>query len=152
MNILKLIKKLFYSATCAFTLTIFAFCIAFAFVVDDQSLTFTKSIPLSNYPPIFLFSVAAAALNHFLTFKRIPVAVRVGVHFAGYMIALYVLFMATFSLGQTSHGKTSVMIVFAIIYAIICAISFFARLGFKKLVDKLQNKDNGISETETSEN
>ena len=151
MNILKLIKKIFYSSTCAFTVTIFAISVAFSFVTNDQSLTFTKSIPLSNYPPIFIFSVVVATLNRFLTCNRVPLAVRVGTHFAGYMIALYVLFTATFSLGQTSHGKTSVMFVFAVIYAIVLAVSFFVRTGVKKLTSKLERKENISPDSEASE-
>ena len=151
MNILKLIKKVFYSSTCAFAVTIFAISLAFTFVIEDQSLTFTKSIPLSNYPPIFVVSVAAAALNHFLTFKRVPVAARIGIHFAGYMIALYVLFVTCFSLGQTSHGKTSVMIVFSIAYAIVLLITFFIRMGVKKLFSKLERKEAPTEESESNE-
>ena len=70
MKALNVVKKIIYSTTFVFTVTVFVFMAMFAFIENDTTVTQTRAIPLSNYPWILLFSFIVGALDNMLTAKR----------------------------------------------------------------------------------
>ena len=137
MKILSVIKKILYSSTFTFTVTMFAFMGIFELFYNDLELTSTKAVPLSHYPWILLFSLVVGILNNLLTSKLFNIYLRVAIHFAGIMGAIYLIFMQVFGLGQNSSGKLAVMAVIAILYAIVMLVSFALRKGFFALAGKM---------------
>lgn len=141
MKILNTLKKIAYSTTFVFTVTIFVFCIVYTFFVEDTSLTHTKAIPISSYPWFLLFSLVVASLNHLLSSKLMPLLPKLAIHFVGVMAAVGVFFLAILGLGQTTHGKLSVMVVFAVIYAVVMLLVFLVRTAFLRVAGTLLGKE-----------
>jgi len=150
MKILNTLKKIVYSSALVFTVTIFLFCTVYTFFVEDTALTHTKAIPLSSYPWFLLFSFAVAALNHLLTSKLMPLLPRLAIHFVGVMAAVYVFFLAILGLGQTNHGKLSVMMVFAVIYAVVLLAVYLVRTAFLRVISALGKEKAVSAESEKS--
>lgn len=141
MKILNTLKKIAYSTALVFTVTIFVFCTVYTFFVDDASLTHTKAIPLSSYPWFLLFSLAVAALNHLLSSKLLPLLPKLAIHFVGVMAAISVFLLTILGLGQTNHGKLSVIMVLAVFYVIAMLLIFLVRTAFLRIVNALLAKE-----------
>ncbi len=133
MKLINTIKRIAYSSTFVFTVTIFIFMAMFAVIEEDASVTQTRAIPLSNYPWILLFSVIVGSLDNFLTAKSVPLALRLPVHFVGVMGAFYVIILRIFGLGQHGRGRFSVMLVAAIIYTVAVVIGYLHRKLMRNL-------------------
>ncbi|MBQ2863101.1 MAG: hypothetical protein IJE84_02905 [Clostridia bacterium] len=151
MKILNQIKKIIYSGTFAFTVTVFVFMAMFAIIENDSSVTETRAIPLSNYPWILLFSFITAAFNHLLTAKRIPLAIKLPLHAAGVLGAFYFIILRVFGLGQHGRGRFSVMIIAFIIYAVVLTASYFIRRAVFNLCRKTQMKAPPAADTQENE-
>ena len=136
MKILSQIKKIIYSGTFAFTVTVFVFMAMFAIIENDASVTETRAIPLSNYPWILLFSFIVAALNHLLTARSVPLAIKLPVHAVGVLGAFYLIILRVFGLGQHGRGRFSVMIIAFIIYTAVLTASYFIRRAISALSAK----------------
>ena len=136
MKILSQIKKIIYSSTFAFTVTVFIFMAMFAIIENDSSVTETRAIPLSNYPWMLLFSFIVAALNHLLTARCVPLAIRLPVHAVGVLGAFYLIILRVFGLGQHGRGRFSVMIIAFIIYIAVLSASYFIRRAIAALSAK----------------
>ena len=132
MKVLNTIKKIFYSSTCIFTVTVFILTLFYIFSVDNAT-TDTSGIQMDKYLPLYLFSLVLGALDHLLTCKKIHFAIRLPMHFIGTLASVYVVFITIFKLGQTSHGKFSVMLLLSIVYAVVLGICFLVRVGFLRL-------------------
>lgn len=139
MKILRQIKKILYSSTFAFTVTVFVFMAMFAIIEDDSTITQTRAIPLSNYPWILLFSVIIGSLNHLLTAKALPIALRLPVHTAGTLGAFYVIMLRVFGLGQHGRGRFSIMMIAAIVYALTLTAAYFIRRAMISLSHKTES-------------
>lgn len=138
MKALNVVKKIIYSTTFVFTVTVFVFMAMFAFIENDTTVTQTRAIPLSNYPWILLFSFIVGALDNMLTAKKIPLGLRLPVHFAGVLGAFYVIMLRVFGLGQSGRGRFSVMVIIAIIYAVLLGSAYIIRRGMAALASKLE--------------
>ncbi len=138
MKVLQLIKKIIYSSAFVFTVTVFMFMAMFSIVEDNAEMTQTRAIPLSNYPWILLFSFIVGALDNMLTAKRLPLALRLPVHFVGVLTASYVIILRVFGLGQNGSGRFSVMMVASLVYAVVLGAAFVIRRGIRALI-----KENG---------
>ncbi len=132
MKVLNTIKKILYSSTFVFTVTVFTLTLFYIFSVDDAT-TDTSGIQMDKYFPLYLFSLVLGALNHLLTCKKIHFAIRLPLHFIGTLASVYVVFIAIFKLGQTSHGKFSVMLLLSIAYTVVLGIIYVVRIGFLRL-------------------
>ena len=142
MKILNALKKIAYSSTFVFTVTIFVFLGMFSIIEDNSQITQTRAIPLSNYPWILLFSVIVGALDNLLTAKRLPLAIRLPIHLCGVLGAFYVIILRVFGLGQNGRGRFSVMAVAVIVYAIILISAYFLRRAFSKLAQRYSTEIN----------
>ncbi len=139
MKALNQIKKIIYSSTFIFTVTVFIMTLIYIFT-QDETVTHTKAIPIDRYLPLYLFSLALGALDHLLVCKKMNLVLRVALHFAGGMTAVFVVFVLLFGLGgQTSYGKLSAMLVFAVIYAVLLCVCFLIRKGFSRLCAAVSN-------------
>ena len=136
MKILSLIKKILYSSTFAFTLTMFAFMGMFAIANDDPVKAETLIIPTSRYPWILLFSVIVGGLNNLLTAKSVPLGARLPIHIVGVLGAFYVIIVRVFGLGQNGSGRFAVMFVAGVIYALTLTAAYFIRGAFIKRAAK----------------
>lgn len=130
-------KKIVYSTGLVFTITVFLFMAMFSVMEDNQAMTQTRAIPLSNYPWILLLSFIIGALNNFLTAKSISLAIRLPVHFVGVLAAFYAIILRVFGLGQNGRGRFSVMFVAAIIYAFVLLSAYIIRRAAASIEKKL---------------
>ena len=133
MKILNALKRIAYSSTFVFTVTVFVFLGMFSIIEDNSQITQTRAIPLSNYPWILLFSVIVGALDNLLTAKSLHIGIKLPVHLFGVLGAFYVIILRVFGLGQNGRGRFSVMIVALIVYAIVLTAVYFVRLAFIKI-------------------
>ncbi len=140
MKILLMIKKILYSSTFAFTVTMFAFMGMLSIANDDPAKAQTLMIPLSRYPWILLFSVIVGALNNMLTANSLPLGLRLPLHGAGVLGAFYVIIIRVFGLGQNGNGRLSVMLVAAVIYAFSLTLAYFIRRAFIKIFRNQENR------------
>lgn len=138
MKTLNIVKKIIYSTAFVFTVTVFVFMAMFAFIENDTTVTQTRAIPLSNYPWILLFSFIVGALDNLLTAKKLPLALRLPVHFAGVLGAFYVIILRVFGLGQSGRGRFSVMITMTIIYAVVLGAAYVIRRAMASLISRLE--------------
>ena len=155
MKIFDITKKIVYSTALVFTLTVFVLMGALSVFVDGENLTQTKSIPLSNYPWILLFSFITGALNNLLTAKKIPLAARLPIHFIGVMAAFYIIFLRVFGLGQSGSGRFSGMVVFCLIYAVYVLLAYVLRRAFSALAKSItaaSERSKKLKEKEKSAN
>ena len=136
MKILSMIKKIIYSSTFTFTVTIFAFMAMLAVANDDPDKAQTLMIPMSRYPWILLFSLVVGALNNLLTSNVLPLGARLPIHAVGVLGAFYVIILRVFGLGQNGSGRFSVMLVAGIVYGIVLTAAYFIRRAFIKHVSK----------------
>ncbi len=132
MKILNAIKKILYSSTFVFTVTVFVITLFYKFTAEADTPD-TSGIQMDKYLPLYLFSLVVGALDNLLTWKKLNLAIRVPLHFVGVMTSVYVVFITIFKLGQTSHGRFSVMLILSVVYAIILGVSFLIRVGFIRL-------------------
>ncbi len=139
MKILNTIKKILYSSTFIFTLSVFIIAMFYSFTVDEYTLE-TKGIQMEKYIPLYAFSLILAALNHLLTYKRLSLGLRIPLHFIGTMASVYVIFINILKLGQTNHGKFASMLVLSLIYGAILGICFLVRTGFLRLCGNIRKK------------
>ena len=138
MKALNTLKKIIYSTTFVFTVTVFVFMAMFTIIENDTTITQTRAIPLSSYPWILLFSFIVGALDNMLTAKKIPLGLRLPVHFVGVLGAFYVIMLRVFGLGQNGRGRFSVMITVAIIYAVVLGAAYIIRRGIAALISRLE--------------
>ncbi len=138
MKVLNTIKKIIYSSTFVFTVTVFVMALFYK-MASNPDTPDTSGIQMDKYLPLYLFSLIIGALDHLLTWKKLPLAVRLGIHFAGTLASVYVFFVVIFKLGQTSHGRFSFMLISAIAYMIVLGICCLLRRGFLKLCGAMFN-------------
>ena len=120
---------------------LFSFMAMFSLIENDATITQTRAIPLSNYPWILLFSLIIGALNNLLTADKLPLTLRLPVHFVGTLGAFYVIILRVFGLGQHGRGRFSVMIIAAIVYAVVIGISYVIRRGVRSALAKFTAPD-----------
>ena len=137
MKIFGVIKRIVYSTALVFTVTVFLFMAMFSLMEDNQAMTQTRAIPLSNYPWILLLSFIIGALNNLLTAKSVSLLLRLPVHFIGVMFAFWAIVLKVFGLGQSGQGRFSVMIVAAIIYAVVVFFAYVIRRGARAIEKKI---------------
>lgn len=155
MKALNVIKRILYSSTFVFTVTVFMFIAIYSIAGPESKASPTdldaaiqvKSIPLARFPWIMLFSLVVGALDNLLTVDRVPLALRLTAHFIGVLAAFYLIFLLVFGLGQTGHGKFSVMVVAAIVYCIVMVIVYAVRRGGLALIKKLSSTTEKDSES-----
>lgn len=136
MKLFPTLKKILYSTAFAFTVTVF--CLIFIYAsVEEVDLLVVKSIPISHFSKLLLFSFFIGALNNFLTSSLLTRTLRLLIHFVFSVLSYYIVFLSMLGLGKNSGNTFTMISLSALIYAIIMTISYVARRGFISIYEKL---------------
>ncbi|MBQ8175365.1 MAG: DUF3021 family protein [Clostridia bacterium] len=129
-TVFPMIKRILSQSCICFTLLVLAL-----FLIGSAFPGFGNAIEVGSILSIFGFSLLLSCANLILRIKKIPLILRVVLHFVACLIPFYVMFVVIIS-GRTEAGAILAdFLLFLILYALIMGAYLFFRTAFERTME-----------------